>query len=82
MTPDPGPATGGIIATGRGDDASFAYRPTCGYEWIMPCADTPYSCEGADPADWPGDVPAAVHELAAILARNSATRAAAEGSPS
>jgi hypothetical protein len=24
---------------------------------IIPCVDTPYRCDGFDPADWPGDVP-------------------------
>jgi hypothetical protein len=24
---------------------------------VFPCADTPYRCDGFDPADWPGDVP-------------------------
>jgi len=39
---------------------------------VVPCADTPYRCDGFDPADWPGDVPPAVHEVAAIVARNTA----------
>jgi hypothetical protein len=44
-----------------------------GQAQVIPCADVPYRCDGFDPADWPrSEVPAAVHELAAILARNSA----------